>query len=61
MHDDTGRVGDALAVASRALSQAACLESPPAASTPRPHADLGTLEQAAQLAGWEDEGGSTSS
>jgi hypothetical protein len=61
MHDETVRVGDALAVASRALPQAARLESPTAAADCRTDRCGAAIEQAAQLAGWEDEGGSTSS
>jgi len=59
MHEDTVRVDDTFAVASAALPKATCdtvgLESP--APVDR-HQEV--IQQAAQLASWEDEGGTTS-
>jgi len=63
MHDDTVRADDAVAGACGAFPQAACgtvaLENPPAAAAARPQGEA--IQQAAQLASWEDEGGTTSS
>jgi hypothetical protein len=59
MHEDTVRVDDTFAVASGALPEAArdtvALENPPPADR-----DEEAIQQAAQLASWEDEGGTTS-
>jgi len=59
MHEDTVRVDDSFAVASTALREATCdtvaLESPPSVDR---YEDAN--QQAAQLASWEDEGGTTS-
>jgi len=59
MHEDTVRVDDTFAVASAALREATCdtvvLESPPLVDRYQE-----VIQQAAQLASWEDEGGTTS-
>jgi hypothetical protein len=59
MHEDTVRVDDTFAVASGARPEAMCdtvaLESP----TPVDRYQE-AIQQAAQLASWEDEGGTTS-
>jgi hypothetical protein len=59
MHEDTVTVDDTFAVASGALPEATCdtvaLENPPPVDRCQE-----VIQQAAQLASWEDEGGTTS-
>ena len=61
MHDDALRVEDAFTVVSGAPSQAARATAATAAARSRTDHYGEAIQQAAQLASWEDEGGTTSS